>query len=63
MVPARDYVSHFASDRSHMLKGGEWLAAPPAYPCIVAQQGGCTNNINRCVQCDKARGGNGPDDG
>ena len=35
-----DYVNTFASDRSHMLdKDGQWLAPPPKWPPVHADQG------------------------
>lgn len=34
MVPAKDYLATFASDRSHMIKDGNWIMPPPAYPPI-----------------------------
>ena len=38
MVAADEYLTAFASDRSHMLKeDGSWLAEPPTYPCIQTQ--------------------------
>lgn len=47
VVNGQDYLTYFASDRSHMvLEGGRWSAPPPVYPCIVAADG-CTNNIDR----------------
>ena len=42
MIAAPLFLRHFASDRSHMLDGGSggWLQPPPAWPCIVAADGG-----------------------
>lgn len=34
VVPAREYVARFCSDRSHMRAGGRWLEPPPPWPCI-----------------------------
>lgn len=40
IISANEYLSNFASDRSHMqLKDGSWQATPPTYPCIVAADG------------------------
>ena len=49
MVPARQYVQHFASDRRHMLvdapsisaegRRGAWIAAPPPWPPVAAPDG------------------------
>ena len=37
IVSGKQYVKHFASDRSHMLcKDGSWQAEPPIYPCIIS---------------------------
>jgi len=39
VVPAQEFLIHFASDRSHMLnEQGEWLAPPPSYPCIQTKE-------------------------
>nr|CAG4646524.1 EOG090X0C0Q [Macrothrix elegans] len=38
VVPAKDYLEHFASDRRHMLKDGKWLKPPPSYPPIQTNQ-------------------------
>lgn len=36
VIPAKYYLEHFASDRSHMIdtKTGEYFVAPPSYQCI-----------------------------
>jgi protein N-terminal glutamine amidohydrolase len=40
VVPAQDYLQHFASDRRHMVSAdGTWNSPPPVYPCIVAADG------------------------
>ena len=49
VVPARQYVQHFASDRRHMLvdapsmsargQRGAWIAQPPPWPPITAPTG------------------------
>ena len=39
IVPARDFLHKFASDRSHMRIEGGWSSPPPSYPCIVAGDG------------------------
>jgi len=37
IVKAEDFLMHFASDRSHMLKeDGEWMSPPPTYPPILS---------------------------
>lgn len=40
VVPSDQFFKYFASDRSHMMTAdGRWSAPPPAYPCIVADDG------------------------
>ncbi|XP_070535631.1 protein N-terminal glutamine amidohydrolase-like [Ptychodera flava] len=34
IIPSETFLERFASDRSHMVKNGVWLAPPPSYPCI-----------------------------
>jgi len=35
VIPAQDFLAHFASDRSHMKKSdGSWHSTPPTYPPI-----------------------------
>jgi hypothetical protein len=35
VIPADEFLSTFASDRSHMLdEDGKWLKTPPSYPCL-----------------------------
>lgn len=43
VVPARDYLENFASDRSHMIdkNTGNYIAEPPKYECIK-----CKNSDN-----------------
>lgn len=55
LIPARDYLEHFASDRSHM-KGpdGSWLAPPPPWPCSRAKSDGCENRISEYWDMDQA---------
>ncbi len=36
LVAAEDYLLHFSSDRSHMIKDGRWLKPPPPWPKIGA---------------------------
>nr|XP_006815963.1 PREDICTED: protein N-terminal glutamine amidohydrolase-like isoform X2 [Saccoglossus kowalevskii] len=38
VIRASEYLETFASDRSHMLKDGQWLAPPPIYPCIQTKE-------------------------
>ncbi|KAH9503853.1 hypothetical protein Btru_063994 [Bulinus truncatus] len=53
VIPADEYLSTFASDRSHMLnKKNEWLAQPPPYPPIKCP--GIDNNINEFISMDKS---------
>ncbi|KAG1121468.1 hypothetical protein G6F42_012397 [Rhizopus arrhizus] len=36
LIPAKAYLDHFESDRSHMLnENGEYTATPPQYPAII----------------------------
>lgn len=48
MVPAREFLKTFASDRSHMRReDGTWLAPPPNYPPIKTEQ--ASNNIRTFI--------------
>ncbi|KOB65718.1 Protein N-terminal glutamine amidohydrolase, partial [Operophtera brumata] len=38
VVPAKQFLQHFASDRRHMKRpDGSWIKPPPPYPAISAQ--------------------------
>lgn len=46
VVGAAEYTAHFFSDRSHMLRNGQWMAPPPPWPTIQqldAENEGGTN--------------------
>lgn len=49
VIPAKYYLEHFASDRSHMIdeKTGEFKADPPKYDCIKNKLS--TNNIEEFI--------------
>lgn len=48
VIPAIEFLSSFASDRSHMVnEKGEWLAPPPKYPPINCSVS--TNNIDEFI--------------
>lgn len=46
VVPVGPFLSHFASDRSHMMTGqsGGWMQPPPPWPRITAPDG-TTNSL------------------
>jgi len=46
VIPAKDFVEGFASDRTHMkvASTNKWLAVPPSYPCIKGVK--ATENMN-----------------
>jgi len=49
VIPAREFLNRFASDRRHMKKpDGSWAMPPPGYPPIRAKDG-TRNNIDRCI--------------
>ncbi|KAK3089785.1 hypothetical protein FSP39_006501 [Pinctada imbricata] len=51
VIPAREFLARFASDRSHMLKeNGEWMMPPPTYPCIKTHDS--ANNIEDFISMD-----------
>ncbi|XP_045171566.1 protein N-terminal glutamine amidohydrolase-like isoform X2 [Mercenaria mercenaria] len=51
VIPAEEFLSTFASDRSHMLDDdGKWLKPPPAYPCIKTLDS--ANNIKEFMSMD-----------
>jgi len=54
LIDKADYLAHFASDRSHMQKDGEWLSEPPAWPCIG---GGSANTLQQFIDSDDERFG------
>eukprot|EP00276_Gloeochaete_wittrockiana_P010353 CAMPEP_0184652294 /NCGR_PEP_ID=MMETSP0308-20130426/9993_1 /TAXON_ID=38269 /ORGANISM="Gloeochaete witrockiana, Strain SAG 46.84" /LENGTH=190 /DNA_ID=CAMNT_0027087093 /DNA_START=148 /DNA_END=720 /DNA_ORIENTATION=- len=54
VVPALEYLAHFSSDRSHMMKDGKWLSPPPPSPCIVVP--GCTSNLNEYIDMSTSSG-------
>jgi hypothetical protein len=45
------------------LVGGGWSAAPPPYPCFVAESDGCTHRLSAYLDVglphDRSRGGDG----
>jgi protein N-terminal glutamine amidohydrolase len=49
VVPARDFLASFSSDRSHMLNAGTssgYSAEPPVYPCILKSEKSTNNVMN-----------------
>ncbi|XP_055345722.1 protein N-terminal glutamine amidohydrolase-like isoform X2 [Paramacrobiotus metropolitanus] len=54
LIPAAVFLTTFASDRSHMLASGHYLAPPPAYPCI--QSTVSRNNIQEFINMDSGYG-------
>jgi len=55
VIPAKEYLSRFASDRRHMKKpDGSWAMPPPPYPSIVAKDG-TRNNIDDCIDVTNER--------
>ncbi|XP_060596139.1 protein N-terminal glutamine amidohydrolase-like [Ruditapes philippinarum] len=51
VIPADEFLSTFASDRSHMLdEDGKWLKTPPSYPCIQTKD--AINNIKDFISMD-----------
>ncbi|GFR81341.1 protein N-terminal glutamine amidohydrolase [Elysia marginata] len=48
VIPVAEFLSTFASDRSHMInEKGEWLSPPPKYPPISCSDS--TNNIEEFI--------------
>lgn len=55
VIPASDFLTTFASDRSHMLKeDGTWMAVPPSYPCISTAEN--KNNLHEFICMRKNAG-------
>ncbi|XP_059173479.1 protein N-terminal glutamine amidohydrolase-like isoform X2 [Physella acuta] len=51
VIPAPEFLTTFASDRSHMLNDRkEWLSPPPNYPQITCP--GSSNNIDEFISMD-----------
>jgi len=49
VIPAEEYLRHFASDRRHMVRpDGSWAMPPPDYPPLVAADG-VVNNIDKFI--------------
>ncbi len=44
VIPAEQYLTTFASDRTHMIKDGKWSKPPPNYPAIFTALS--QNNLN-----------------
>jgi len=45
VVASERYLRNFASDRSHMRQGNRWLAPPPPWPAIQAENRCVSNNL------------------
>ena len=55
VIPAADFLAHFASDRRHMKSGeGKWLQPPPAYLCIRTEE--AVHNLEDFISMDKTCG-------
>ncbi|XP_005111433.1 protein N-terminal glutamine amidohydrolase [Aplysia californica] len=53
VIPGQEFLSTFASDRSHMLdKEGGWMSPPPDYPPIKTEAS--SNNIQEFISMDKS---------
>ncbi|XP_060064684.1 protein N-terminal glutamine amidohydrolase-like [Ylistrum balloti] len=51
VITGSEFLSTFASDRSHMLDANkQWLSEPPPYPCL--QTPDSTNNIQDFISMD-----------
>lgn len=51
VISAEEFLTTFASDRSHMInEEGEWLKPPPEYSCIKTENS--TNNIKDFISMD-----------
>ncbi|EGD77534.1 WDYHV domain-containing protein containing 1 [Salpingoeca rosetta] len=48
VVKRDDFLAHFSSDRSHMLRDGDYIAAPPPYPPI--QRNGVATNLMKYIE-------------
>jgi protein N-terminal glutamine amidohydrolase len=53
VVPAEEYLSHFASDRSHMKDSG---MPPPSWPCIRGEKADCEMNLFRYIAMHDSKG-------
>ncbi|OZJ06685.1 hypothetical protein BZG36_00381 [Bifiguratus adelaidae] len=49
IVAATEFLKRFASDRSHMMRQGEFLAAPPSYPPIRTSESAM--NLQSFLDC------------
>ncbi|XP_015910513.1 protein N-terminal glutamine amidohydrolase [Parasteatoda tepidariorum] len=55
VIPSKDFLLTFASDRSRMKRpDGSWIKEPPAYPCIATPES--TNNIDDFISMDSSVG-------
>jgi protein N-terminal glutamine amidohydrolase len=47
IIDAKDFLEHFASDRSHMIgEDGKYLAPPPSYSCIRGKESTTAHNLS-----------------
>eukprot|EP01041_Mallomonas_annulata_P004697 gene4698-9314_t len=46
VIEAETFLMHFASDRSHMKEGNQWLASPPEWPCIWGALAESNHNLD-----------------
>ena len=46
VVDASVFLKFFSSDREHMRKNGKWMAEPPSYRCIQADEARPTSNLD-----------------
>ena len=50
LIPAAAYITHFASDRSHMRReDGSWHVQPPSWPSIQPADQSASNNIQAYI--------------
>jgi len=52
VVPARDFVERFASDRRHMKKNNQWLAPPPEWKAICGPLADSQYNLDEYRMMD-----------
>jgi N-terminal glutamine amidase len=53
VIPANDYISHFASDRSHMRESGMPF---PTWPCIRGEHADCDMNLFQYITMHDKKG-------
>ena len=47
IIAGDEFLANFASDRSHMIRDGEWISPPPSWPLIQTQGFSTCDNLTQ----------------